>query len=339
MSAPEAEKPDTNSPAPAPSAPAPEVQKGSEYDLDTSIDSELDVTSAPVASEAAPAPKPAPSRPRDPDTGKFVKPPEHSSRTLRMAKDLGLSDEEIAATAPDSLDDIVYHLNKRAMADARAAKRDEMTWSATEPRQQPKSETAEPAKPAQVQDEWESFSEADGPEDVDPRIAKTFNKLTSKIKQLEALVGTLTHREISREHMTATQKVDAAIASLGADAFFGTGPVDALPKGSIERERREAIVARAKKLAGPTATPDDIAAKIPEAKSFFGLSDSAPTPAKPAKARISEEAWKEAGLNRPTQRVGPAEPKGDKRATKAAANWMRENGYYDDETELDGFPD
>ena len=115
-----------------PAAAAPSITD--QYELGDTALSESVVT--PITS---PAPEPPPAGeqsaeapPRDRDEkGRFLpKPPElsqpkHSKYLLRLATDLGVSEEDIASSSTEHLEELVYHLNRQHQAGQRDLQRQE----------------------------------------------------------------------------------------------------------------------------------------------------------------------------------------------------------------------
>jgi hypothetical protein len=342
----------------------------SEYDLgDTSMAAlnppEPEKKPDPKPAQAT-APAPAPTEPKP----QAAEPPapKHSARVLRMAKDFGIADAVIKGTTPEALDELVYDLHSRSLAEAREANRAGALRGASE--RGPSSTAPGPGStpvprpgtpPAEDAIDWGEETLPDGKkvkfteDEIAPAIVHVVRSLKREITELKGKLTATEQREQERQFSSVADEADGAFDSLGG--IFGKGTRHDLTPGSAEHTLRLAL------LADLQATPpsekrvrDAIVARA-RAKypSLFPAGAETPHPAAPAKplppraqdgtftrpaaAGATAEDYEAAGLARPTQRNGKAE-KGARAAEQAAANWMNNNGYDPEtieKTELDGF--
>ena len=298
-----------------------------QYDLgDTSADPALD---SPVTSEAPPVAPAAdggvatpPQRPTPPrgEGGRFVRPedapPTHSRQTLRLARDLGISDEEIAATPPDMLDDVVYHAHRHQLRLNREYTQQQALTGATAPPVQPA-----PAQPAPLA---EGFDE----EDYDPGLMGVIKALKARIDQMEGF-----HR--NQAERTVTEECDQFFAA--NEATFGKGRYHEIRQDSPEMIRRSAVISLARTLNGPT-----VATRLAKAHALlYGATPGEPPQPSATKAPATTpeaEEWRRGGLARPTHRGPTAEAPGPQKAMKTAARILKEAGGGDNGTDdNDGF--
>jgi hypothetical protein len=306
-------------PAPAKGDPAPgrpENTSGSE--------------SPPPAQENADAPQ-AP-----PEEGKA-----HDPALRAVAVQMGLTPEEVDAYEPAQL---------RAVVDA-VSRRDAAWRQHTQA--QPKPDPKAPP-PAAESDDLDFGVDEEGkpiPESAyDPGIRNALRSLkkgyASKVSELESKVRRMEARE-------AADGFDRAFESLGGDfkPIFGEGPLRALGQGDAAVQRRLIVVQHA----GITEqdTPAVIKNKIETtAKALFGATVRPAAPGSKAedearaKAKAETEQrlkdFSKGGVARPTGRQ-VAEPRGERKAERTAAEIMDQLGYSDlrksDEEMLAEFPE
>lgn len=315
-----------------------------EYEIEASPSPE-----APAVRDPALAPPPTN---RDPDTGRFVK-VEHPKGLVRRAAELGMSDEEINEATTAQLDSLVYHLNQQSLAEARTASQATVLDRLRSER------AADPAGASATQqdavaavpgdDRGTAPAEFDlgiSEEDFHPDLVKVLKKMhadsSAKIKALEAQVAGLAQRDNLRVQETTNEKIDRVFQQLGDEANFGTVPVAELSADDPAYARRIAVLNEARRLSGPKA---GLAAQLGNIKKaaqrLYGTRETPPaatpsptvtpgTVAKPAAngSRITPEDWQAAGLARPTQRE-IEDPPSQKKAERAVANYMKENGMTD----------
>lgn len=323
-----------------------------EYEIESSASSE-----APVVSESAPAPPP--TKPRDPETGQFMK-AEHPKGLVRRAAELGMSEQEISEASTTQLDSLVYHLNQQSLAEARTA-----SQAAVLDRVRSDRDTSGAA--ATQQDAGAGSGEVGGgaPEfdlginedDFHPDLVRVLKKMhgeqMAKIKALEAQVLGLAQRDNLRTQETTNEKIDRVFEQLGDDANFGKGPVSDLTAEDPAYARRIAVLNEARRMSGAKAGLAAQLANIKKAaERLYGSRAPAPPPrtAPPSPAssptatasaangnRITPEEWQAAGLARPTNRETD-EPPSTKKAERAVASYMKENGM-NDRPGMDSFLD
>jgi len=346
-SLPPASTPEASLPVSALPTPATKPSIVDQYELgDTGYDNSAVLSSDPATSEEAPAvaplPEPASSRPRD-ASGRFLPQdgPKHSSRTLRMAQDLGLSDQEIAETPPDMLDDVVYHMNRQAMKLAREHSTQALLQSPgdrTLAQQPPKSAGQAPPEPDE-----EGFGALE--EQLDPNLMGVIKRQAKEMKELKAMIGQLAQHEQVRQTESMAQQIDRAFEGLGEayQGILGKGRGIELQADSPHYARRLAVLAEVQRANTPGTMEQQITKAVKTLYGDRGPKQAAqPAGRQPAARRngYSAEEWERGGLARPTQRAGAAEPPGDQKAMRTAAAFMREQGVLDEpELSPDAFPE
>lgn len=297
-----------------------------EYELeDAGFDDEIDIIpqSKPKA-EAKPTPEPTEAKPAAPE------PKKHPASMVRLAEDLGVSKEEIDSLDTEVLGERVYQMTRNL----RAAPQQQAT--APPPAKQPEPE------------EEEIDLELD-PEEYDEGLIKAMKKVSSvatkQIKELKAKLEAAEAEKAQQYQASLYEQIDNAFVSLGMDTVFGKAKRHELKPGSAEMVRRQAVLASLQ--ASPIQGKSPAEAIAIRAKELFG-SAQAPAPeqkaegAKSTTPSYTREQWNSAGLAKPTDRQTPNEPKGVKRATRAVAEKMREQGFEADDylsTEEAGLPD
>ena len=310
------------------SEPAPNLTD--QYDLgDSSFDPELDGT---PSKQTSPEPTEKPTKtlpPKDPKTGKFLKrdaapepvdepktqpKPKPSARLARMAREFGVSDDEIENSDPEQLEAIVEHetrrlVQERATLDGKVEKRDELDFGIDE-------------------------------NAYDPQL---FNSLRGHFKSRDdkilALESKLDQIEKQTKHQASEaiyEQCDRAFAK-HKDILGDGGRYDIDPK-SPEYEKRMAVLASVQRDRGPGTLGHKIDRAV---QRLFGAAKPKADPGDeqvdepPANGaqRFTKEQWNNGALGKPTGRNGHTEPKGPNRAAKAVAEKMRERGITEDDFE------
>lgn len=325
----------------APEAPAKPLSFVEQYELgdDAEHNAELDLPpqtkSKPAPVEAAEETKSA-TPPRGPD-GKFLPKSENeapvlSARLLRLAEDVGLSEDDLEGASKEQVEDMIYAANRSAAKMRKA----ESILEVKERRP-----IATEGDNQQVADEFDAIIEGGfAPELVEPMRA-----MSARIKQLEDMVQNLGRFEHQRQVETFASKLDLAIDALGMPNLFGEGRGIEMDPDSLEFKRRLKIAEEIEK----DKSRKPFKAKVEAAGMLFGFTKGqAKSPQPPAAARPAtngheeegefEQNWRKGALNRPTNRIA-TEVKGERKAIQTAANYMRENGMVDEDeaTSKDGF--
>ena len=349
---PEPKKPITKGRAPvrlrsAPAAPQPAASLADEYEHnDSQFDPDLDTPSEPQSAAVPPAPAPesappAPlsSRPRDPETGQFVPAepkPEKSPRLIRQAARLGFSTQEIQDLSAEELETRVEAIHEHVLREHQQATYQRDVRQATQPRtfeSDPDNRPLIGEPDARRPDEFRLFEEED---QLHPDIVSGTKKLhglitaqEKRIKALEDMVQQLGQREMARVNETRNQTIDRVFNSLNEyqDVLGQGNYADLKAKAPDALSRRIAVLAIAeremkdKKISLEQALRDTVKTLYPRG--------SKPEPASNGN-RISPEQWEQAALAAPTHRDSE-EPKGERRAAKAVARFLREKGENLDE--------
>ncbi len=309
---------------------------------------QYDIAEATPEPEGLPSPSPesspplnAAGRPYDPATGRILPsqatPPEPdapqvaspavSPWLLRMASDLaipvdGLSEEAVAAKVTGA-----QHMLLRSRQDSANAQ-------AFEDRREPS--PSPPAEP-DLLPEWND-------QNVQEELSKPLKKLiTGMQKEIAGLKRQLQSESAARLNETLTQRIDRAFHALG-DTRYGAGALGEISQA--EAVRRHAVANMAGQMAGPKATPEQIAAKIKEVHAAMFGDDAPPPPPPPPPAkkpgRPTPEDYARGGVGKPTHRQGAAEqPDGPAKATQEVAALLQEqrrNGTITPDSD-DDFPD
>lgn len=297
----------TNPTPPATPAPTPLEQLKAEYELESSAyDPEID-SPIPIQTKAQPKPDVKPEPKAEP-----VKPgKKHIAALSDMAKDFGMSDEEIEAMDPESLAISVKNMNKMAKLVG----------------QQKTERTLPTEEPAEDEIKLDFGKDEDGPieeKDINPGIVNLFKSQAKKIADLEKLVNGMAGHLRGQVARTNDQKMDAIFTK--SPKLFGTTAREQTDPNSPEYSRRMFALSEAARIAGKNATVQQILAALPKVvENISGIAPEEPSPKSNGHSRIPEDKWKEGVLAAPTQRESH-EPKGTPRAIKAVAKRSREMG-------------
>lgn len=289
---------------------------------DTEFDPELDAQ--PVAPKAA---KPVP--PKDPETGKFVKPPTHTHPPglVRSAKRLDFSDEEIENYPTAELADIVDRLTGERFNQY------QRTVSAGSPPPERKEVTDEPTAPDASGFDVAAFKEEFAGYPALVKFADhVLDRLGTQDKQVKSF-GDYVQREEGRR---TTSEADQAFSKFGPEyeSVFGKGNGDEVDMDSLMRRvnvlnslkqfpiqgvsYQAAILKRGKQLHPATTLPPKREITLADEET-----EHVDDPAKAPPSRINREQWDEAALAPVNGRKAGPEPKGKRKATKAVAELLK----------------
>lgn len=258
----------------------------------------------------------------------------------RAAIEQGMKDEDIESTPSEVLNQKVYEAQQRVIADAR---RGSASSDANQLVRQPKPQPV-PEVPAEEED---LTLNAD---DWDPAFVQKWNKQQEKTKAIEKELAEL--RAIKGQvQASATasleQKIDGLFAGSSMDHIFGAGSVRALEPNGAEYLRRSAVLREMHAIAtsGRSQGIDADFQKVVTA--MFGpiAPKAQPEPKADASREEIKEAFRNGGLNRPTQRNNTPLPKGRQAAISAVESWKKDNsngadtGVTHDDDPADGLPD
>lgn len=281
--------------------------------------------------EIEPQPEPQPETPTErAETPVATEPPtppapKHSPFLSGLARDLGLTQDEIDAESPASLESVVRHLTRR---------RPEAS-PATDPASQPVQAAPQQPRAEEVALDF-GLDDEGQPLTLAPGMKQLLEKMHKKLGEQERQLAELRQGEQVRQAQTVAERIDQTFAGLGAafENVVGKGNVDEVRGNKPVVARRQAILSYAQQLAGEKATERQILALIPQAaKELFGVQTPAPAPA--AKPVLTEEDLETAALGRPTSRKAPLPPptaNGKKKeAIAAVREKLREYGQGDDD--------
>ncbi len=254
------------------------------------------------AKAAESSPTSSPVAERDPQTGRFVK-AGLSQYTVRQARSLGLTDDDLADMDPQEVHDHVAEARVNRGLE-RVFALQERSRQQTQPITQP---TADPPFSLGVENE----------DDYDNGLVSALKKhlggLVERVARLEAQAQDLPEfknyvREQARTaNESFARRVERAFAK--HKHIFGTGTIDKLDKDSPEFHFRMAAV-QAHRKAG--AGLDDLEGNIDEfVQNRFGRAK-----AEPASETDEVRQWQEGVLGRPTQRGLAETPPGVEKAVQ-----------------------
>lgn len=287
-----------------------------QYDLRSIIDPTEVASASGPAAEGAETPPPAIQR--DPETGRFVKPeaPKHSPSLLKQAKDLGVSEEDIAEMSGPELRAEVRVLREERLHQLRSE-----GHQARQDRPEP---TPEP----------EDVIPADT---FDPSLEAILRRIVAENKEMKAQLAEVRSVQQTNIARTFTERCDQAFAK--HKDWLGDGTADDFDPDSPEMTRRQLVANYVReKLKTSKGTFES---KIDKAVAAIRGGTSKPTaePTKTPEQDEFEKDWREGALNRPTQRANSPEPNGRAKAIKAAEAFLKDRKSEDSPTTLDEFPD
>lgn len=263
----------------------------------------------------------------------------------------GLLPDEIAETPTEQLKRDVQLLDRQAAMYAREMSRAQTLNNATSGQNVPPQ--APQAPPKDPIDEFDLGISKDQLDNWDPelvRVIKTVSKgQADKIAALEQQLGILSQREQHRENETLRERLDRLFDSVPQFADrLGAGDGRRLSKE--HREERRIVVAT---MIGLQNTfRQNVGRDLPEEEVFqmalratYGgdvtpartVPPAADTGVAPTLAERRNQ-WSNSTVARPASRADNEEPKGEKRAVQKVAQYLKEHGHGDDDTDLNGFP-
>lgn len=222
------------------------------------------------------------------------KKPNHQPYMVQLAKDLGLTEQQIDDVPEGKLGEVLY---LRSLA-------------------KPKPKEEKPVEKPAEEDDSDDIGLSD--EDFDENLVKVLKKLNAENRALQKKLDAIVSESESRKAVDNTTKIDRVFADLDEEKF-GSGSISAL-KDPVQLARRQALYREAALLAGENAGVDEIARTIPKAyEILYGK--------KPSKnSKDEEKAWREAALARPTSREPAPKAKGTSAARSAVEEVMRKHG-------------
>lgn len=252
------------------------------------------------------------------ENGQFVKPitPDqnltaHPAYLVRIAKQLGFTEEEIQGIPPETLGLAVAKVQETKLAERRV---DSIERTQHEAASQARQSAADQPIPPQKEEPFELPIE-----EYDDKLVNVLKRLDRENKAMRAELNQLRNVEINRQQESLTQKMDRLFAEKKDQ--YGEQPGKKLAKDSPEMHRRLAVLSLMERL-GP-GDPEELFAKAHTA--IYGTSKPAePKPDKDLEAR--KKQWEEAGVSRPTHRTGAPEPNGRAKAVQSVAEAMRDLG-------------
>ncbi len=307
----------TSTPAPAATPTPAQIKAQKAFDEatlpDSGFDEELDaLPPSRAAAVSAAAVPPVPDA--------TPEPPKHSARSIRLAKEFGLSQQQIDAATPAELEEELYARNMEVLGALRARM--------SEPRTPPQT----PAAPA-PDDEFDLKMTAEEEAEWDPKHLKVLKKsleAAKRVKQLETQLNEQKQEELGRQASARIEAYDTAFAT--REDVFGKGAVTEVDPQSTEYQRRVAIG----RMVESDTSHLSLAKKIDKAiKVMYG--DTAPATKKAAEVDAKVEAnknrFKNGTVAKPTHRASRDLPKGEERALKTLSEKFHENGWTDDSFE------
>jgi len=310
----------------------PEPQPTPVAEAPPSLVEQYEVEPEPVEATPAPPPPrspgeaPAPPRARGAD-GRYLprtepdqpltepvrKPSQH---LVNLALDLGLSEQEVAATPADALEVAVYHLTRQQLGRQREASIAQTINQATD-----RNLANEPAEPETSLADL-GLNESNYNDDFVGFLKRMRKEHADEIRQLKEQVAHLQRAEGIRANESFAQKMDRLFA--GDEGTFGKGDGRTLGEDSPELARRRAVLGVMQSL--KVGTVEDKYAKAygilyGQRQAEPGLDDEL--------ARRQDE-WRRGNTARPTQRSNAGEPPGVEKATRGVRAKLAEmNGAAD----------
>lgn len=289
------------------------------YEAEAAFRPELDLPFEPVVAEASATATTGRARGAD---GKFAAEPKeyaHNRTVSQLARDLGYTAEEIGRTAPEILEDRVYHVHRRTVELLQAERSVHGNGihappAASQPVQQP------------VPEEEPDLSF------LDENLQKHLKKQSDTIKQLKSELDGQKQAVTARSQ---EQQLDRIFEEMGRDDLFGKGGVRDLGD-TADKDRRLAVYNKARTF--PSGTDAERIRKASEW--LFGTKQSPraepatdnpydaprgqPRERVPENLQRERDRWDDGSLARPSHRQpGPLSP--ETRAAMKANEIMREN--------------
>lgn len=281
---------------------------------------------APAPATVVPPPPPVPTKHTHP---RWIE---------RAAIEQGMTDEEIESTPPDALMQKVYNAQQKkvaewrqssTVADVNAAKRPQPGQPAVPEVPQPAPTLAAP-----------QLADLD-PEVWPAEFVEQWKAMKSIVKSQEETIAQL-KQTAGQFHQSQQQSVQQRV-----DGFVGKFPQVYFPNGSIDTIRYQALWSALNNMPqGERTTLENDVQRIHTAL-FGAIAPPASPPPPPAPAvdpsrQDLADAYRNGGVNRPTQRNTTPLPKGVKSAVLAVQKLMQEqpngDGIHHDDDPLDGLP-
>jgi hypothetical protein len=283
-------------------APKPEALVD-QYDLGPVLEAYNDGTPAVEGVQPAAPAAPAAAAPPRAANGRFLSPEEaaaaapaapatpagtvhqHSRYFLRKAADLGISQAVVNAKTPDELQDLIADLeadHARRVAEERT---NEVLLHNDTRTPAERAAGAPLPRPRDLDDVDLGVDAEDMQDGFIGNLTSTLKGLKKELRETREQLAEMVRRDQARASDTNAAHIDRTFAKLGPKwaAIIGEGDVGAMQQASPEFKRRCAIVADARKAAGPKATVEQICARIPAAANdLYGTfipADDAPAPA------------------------------------------------------------
>lgn len=270
----------------------------------------------------------------------------HSQRLLREANEFGIDQDVIDNTPSDQLDEMVYRLNRQAKQFAREQQKAERDHSVRERIENP--------PPAPVDESSKDPLDAEDFEGYGEPVKAMRDRIRKLEKLLEEQNGKLSGVETkvkNREAVTGAEMLDEAFSALGEKytKILGTDASEGLDPQGKEMARRRRLLRNAgidpADLSGYTRK--QITKMIrDEADLLYGdvlqepkSSAGAYTEPEPERDPLEDkkQAWLEAGLARPTQRIDVTEPPSRSKAIRAVKKFREEQTQADSGRSTESF--
>jgi hypothetical protein len=275
--------------------------------------------SAAATSPAATAPEgDGQSRRERDDKGRFLpKPPatKHSPLLLKRAKDLGLSEEDLAEYSPSELKDHLRELAWDRMLE-RQAKILEERWQGPQPAVHGGPTGGQDVPPAAAPDT--DLDVGLDPEQFTPEVIGAFKSLKKQNLDLQRRLEALEHGQQAQAQQTFEVRADRVFAKF--PNIFGEGRGFEL-QGTPEYARRVAVIEQVQRM---QKEPGSLEQKLSRAALILypQLTERKPEPKRPGH---SVDEWNDGALAKPTNR-NTSEPPSEAKARKSVAKWFAENG-------------
>lgn len=291
-------------------------QLSDQYDHDSRDEPEIDAPAQRAAPTGA-APEPPADRPRNAD-GTFAKP----AYLVEAAAAAGIPEQHIGEMSAADLRDLVQH--RQWMQLAKDVRESLKGGSPTAPKEPPARESAEDF-------ELRIKGQSEDPESgYDDTLVGELRRMAAEIKAARNEIKGMQQREQTRDTREVLNRLDTLFT--GDAATFGGGATDALDGESPEAVRRQAVILHLQSI--PPARRTTLEKDFRRIKAaLFG--DAKPAPdSQPSNGHnrltAGQQRWLDGGLERPSARTAPPEPKGPGRAAKAMKPLLEQMGIEDD---------
>jgi hypothetical protein len=245
----------------------------------------------------------------------------HAAHVVELARELGLSDDQISAATAADLNAYVTRASAQNLRTLRQHIYDSQAHAA-------------PAAKSKARERLTALK-ADG--SYDAAIVEALEALADEgdekiatIRQLQAELTGVKENTARQQAMEFARRMDAAINAIGRPDLFGKGSYADMDPKSRQAKRRYALAEQAVKDQGASSLKRKVKSAFED---IYADDEPAETPKKAPATRAEKvkAKWDNGGLARPTARRGGAEPPSADKAKKSVKELLRSFGQDDDE--------